>query len=430
MRTALRCLGPALLALAACEPVKQPPVQVVAMVQGSDGIYAPATVELSTVRDIVALDGDAARLIGDARILVDPGDPLLTAGGLTDEQLRQVFVKQEGVAPRASYVEKEGVLWPADFHSWNMVSTYYNFERAYRYFVDNNVTVSELQDPRTGSGATAYYFPSFTLKEISDQPEADNAIFFSAIRGFVVLPFDQLQDVPLSMNSGVVAHEFAHRVFNLRAYAGAAIPIPFTRWVSGITATTPANVLKGFDEGLADFHAVGASCGSPRGCDTRFLQPSIGADLTDPRDMAAANHCMTGQLRNAINTLQLSEFTRQGLEYQLGTILSSALYKVSYPYKHQTMERALLAAYDDNNGSTLGFRQIIELNADTPGNVTMAVLLKAILMHIGDPTLKGDACAAFMDQLQVPKDDLLATAGEGEACPTAAAPYVTCPVLP
>ena len=28
------------------------------------------------------------------------------------------------------------MLWPADFHTWNMVSAYYNFERSYEYFND------------------------------------------------------------------------------------------------------------------------------------------------------------------------------------------------------------------------------------------------------------------------------------------------------
>ncbi len=420
-------LLPLLTLLAACAPDKVAPVPVMAMVISNTGQYEPREVALSTVEDVVALSGTAARLVGGARIEDDSNDPLRANDNLTEEQLRQILVKSEGLPPRASYVERAGVLWPADFHTWNMVSTYYNFEKAYLYFQDNGVTVGETLDPRTGAGPTVYYFPSLSFQ--GRAPLEDNALFHSPMEAFAILPFKELQAVPLSMNGGVVAHEFAHRVFSQRVYGGASIPIPFqTSWVPEGGFTTPGtNLVKSIDEGLADYHAYGVSCGSSYGCTTRFLEPSVGAFAADARDFSDLDRCMDLPLRNAISGMHVGDFGGQGLDYRLGTLLATALHKAAGSTKRQTMQRALLAAYNDESGSSPGLRQLVNANAASPGNFTLAAVAVSILQHISDPDLKIETCNAFIDHLQIPKADMIAPAGVTVACPAESANNGTCP---
>lgn len=171
----------AALAFFGCAPETKQPAQVMALVRAAGsadspgGTYQPTQVALTTVRDIVSLDGAAAHLVSGARIVVDPGDPLLQLnnGALSDDQIADIFVKNEGSAPRASYVEKDGVLWPSDFHTWNLVTSYFNLEQAFLYFQDQGVPSQTLE------GLRVFYFPSFKLTALGQNELQDNALFFS-----------------------------------------------------------------------------------------------------------------------------------------------------------------------------------------------------------------------------------------------------------
>lgn len=414
----------ALLVCAGCEPAQTTPVQTMALVLSNQGTYEPKQVTINTLSDAVAVKGSVLSLVGGARIVVDPNDPLLATNGgnLTDEQLAQVFIKARGIPPRASYVERGNVLWPADFHTWNMVTTYYNFEKAFEYFQGVGVPAAEMEN------ATLYYFPFFALLDLSPNALVDNALFFSPVQAFMVLPFEQLQTVPLPMNFGVIAHEFSHRVFNRRVYEGRAFPEPLMQWSGGVSS--PAlNILKSLDEGLADWNAVGATCLSPYGCNTRFLSASLGPEETNARDMAMNDKCMTTGLRTAING-SVGDFTREGNEYRLGTVIASVLHHAAERTgQHAVLRRAVLSAYSDDTPGNPGLAQLISQNINTPYDFTLGAAANVILSHIGDGdselNLRKEVCNGFIDQLQLPKSTM-------PACPLSAAGNnpALCPVLP
>src|SRR5690349_6796907 len=94
MRT--QTIWPVALALAACAPTTAPPTDVMAIVKGKDGTYQPTQVQLTTLRNVVNVKGDAATLVGGARIVVDQNDPELQNGGLTDAQVEAIFLKGQG----------------------------------------------------------------------------------------------------------------------------------------------------------------------------------------------------------------------------------------------------------------------------------------------------------------------------------------------
>src|SRR5678809_1460939 len=116
-RVALGALA-VLAGLSGCGPQKQAPVRVMALIQTNQGTFAPKEISLESIGDIVALSGTAAKFIGGAKIVLDFNDPLIqaTGGDLTEEQIKQVFVKSAGSPPKAAYIEKDGVLWPTDFY--------------------------------------------------------------------------------------------------------------------------------------------------------------------------------------------------------------------------------------------------------------------------------------------------------------------------
>jgi len=406
----------ALAMLASCAPETQTPVKVRALVRSSNGVYEPQQVELKTVTDIVSLEGKVVRLLGGASVRVDSNDPELQAA-TTEEAVGKALLKKEGRPVSASYItDEQGVLWPADFHTWNLVTTYYNFERAWDHF-----TVTAGVRPEELTQTTAYYFPEFVLTDVSDDPQRDNALFFSPTKSFLVLPFEQVQSAPLAINASILTHEYAHLVFNRRVYGGSALPQAIQAWSrTGGIPTPGLNVLKSLDEGLADFHAYVASCDSPYRCNTNILATSFDGKLAEDRDLTNPRNCMTPELAEQMRISNFNTFS--GREYQVGTMLATALYKsIRTPADRQVLARAVADAYSDTNTAKAGFAQLTRDFVENQENFTLGRAVRAIVQHLppGDVDLKNTVCTQLATTLRIPVAEL--AAGQ-DACPASTNP--------
>jgi len=381
----IRLLASLFLLGLACAPSTAAPVDTMALVLGSNGSYAPQRVQLQTIDSLVAVRGSVATLRGGASIRVDSADPLLQTnnGNLSEEQLEKVFVKNAGLEPRGSFVQSNGVFWPGDFHTWNMVTAYYNLEQSFLYFQAMGVAGEKI------ANAKVYYFPEFILADTSTQPLKDNALFFSPIQAFAVLPFNQQQKVPLAMNSGVITHEYAHLVFNRLVYGGRGLPPAFLAW-GNFGVTPQINTLKSFEEGLADYHAHGATCASAFGCNSRFLSASLSETETDARDFAQGARCVTASLQGALLNSSVGTFSGQGLEYRIGTAIAASLHLAAggNSSTREIIQAAVLASYSDEDPLNPGIAQLISNSLSQPENFTMAAVANIILSHISDSTIR------------------------------------------
>lgn len=405
------------MAGAGCGPQKAAPVRMMALIQTNQGTFAPKEISVETIGDVVAMQGTAAKMVGGAKIVLNFNDPIInaTGGNLTEEQIKQVFVKNAGSPPKAAYVEKNGVLWPTDFHTWSMVSMYYNFEQAFKYFQATRVPVQEITSP------TVYYTPYFAFADGNgaEVEQKDNTLFCLPIKAFAILPWDQLQGVPLGMNQGVIAHEYSHWVFDQRVYGGRAFPQALTTW----SGQPQINVLKSLDEGLADFHAYGASCHSVAGCNTRWIEPSVDKETADDRDISKPR-CIDASLAQAVGSFSNEMFLQQGLEYRLGTIIAATLYQTSkrVPDSLDAVEQAVLASYSDANGTSPGMEQILINNLTNPNAVSVETLLNAVLAHTPSMEVRTEMCNRFIDQLKLQPQFM-------PACPNTAIGGTDCPAL-
>jgi hypothetical protein len=425
LRTVIAAIA-ALGLAAGCAPDTQAPVKVRALVRSSNGQYTPQEVELTTVSDIVGLKGTVADLQGGARIVLDPNDPGLATAN--EQTFVNVILKASGHDVTASYINQEGVLWPADFHTWNMVTAYYNLERANDYFR----TVGNVKGDDFAPVPTVYYFPDFIQTQVSQDPGKDNAIFYSPLQAFLVLPFEQIQRAPLPLNAGIMAHEYSHLVFNRLAYQGALFPEALVVWSS--TSPSPgANILKAFDEGLADYHAYGTTCRSPSGCDPRFLGPSFDgafAKEVDNRDLSRTDRCMDATLLNQLLSQDVGTWSGNGSEYRVGTMLATALFQAGESTsQREVLLRAIVSSYYDENVLTPGLFQLMKKYRDQQGNFTLAEASKAIISHIGDTDLRKAVCNQLMDHLQIPRDQLISGPTGSTVCPASAAGGTTCPKI-
>jgi hypothetical protein len=420
-------------ALAACGPNPKAPVKVMALVPSETGALTQQQVDLLTITNMTNLSGQVAQLVGGVSVVLDVNDPLQgVAGGLqnqTDEQRWAAIIKNEGMPVRGHFIEKGGVLWPEDFHTWNMVTTYYNFERAYTYFQGvYGIDPLELQHMKVLYWAD--YRP-YTTTSVTD-----NALFLSTVKAFVILPQESYQLVPIAMNIGVIGHEVAHRVFNFKALGDVGVHPALGAWTA-----LPFNLLKSMDEGFADFHGYGVTCLEPSGCRPAFLSTSIADSRTvASRDLSRTNNCLDETTRAAFVNFTPDMWVRAPEMYKIGSLWASALFQAANKAgKVGVMQKALVAAYDDETPRNTmkqeggpGLRQLINNNLATPQNFNAESVADVLLAHVTDPELKKNLCSELLTRLQL----ACTNGGSGlckeiPACPfTAVRDNNTCSRLP
>jgi hypothetical protein len=318
---------------------------------------------------------------------------------------------------RASFIEDDGVFWPVDFHTWNLVSAYYNFEQAYEFF--GALFTAAGQAKAQLANARIFYFPEMIITaDHPTEPVKDNALFFSPIRGIAVLPFDVLQQIPLSINPGVMTHEYSHRVFNIRVYRGESVPNVIASWSAG-NGGLGLNLIRSLDEGMADFFAYGQTCQSAAGCNAQFMASSLPAQESEARDLTVPR-CLTQSLYDALITALGSQFSDFGLQYVVGTVFANALYEASAgdPFALQQLQQALIEAYSDETPGREGFRQMAETFINTPAEFTIPRVANVLLGHIPAGALRTAACNEFQDRLQLTKGELSACPAESIDCGT------------
>jgi hypothetical protein len=418
-----RLLLPSIAALCACAPNPPAPVTVMALAPNDTGAYATVQVQLKTVGEFANLKGSVAELMGGNRVVVDANDPLQSLNGgiqnMTDDQRYEVLVKDKGADVRGNFFERGGVYWPADFHTWNMVSAYYNFERSYEYFVGvyDGVEPTELQKMRV------MYWANVRID--SPTPLTDNALYLSFIKSFVIVPFETQEMVPLAMNIGVIGHEVAHRSFNYRVLADYGIHPALTTW-SG----QAFNLLKSVDEGFSDFHGFGVTCGEPAGCRPNFLAVSVADQRTvNMRDVSRTDACMTENLRNAFNNNLPSQWVASTDMYEVGNLWAASMYQAANKVGNiGLMQRALHLAYDDDSSTTPGLRQLVNSNLNTQQAFNPEAVANTIVAHVSDPALKKELCNEFSTRLQLKCGAF--PCPEMPACPSTSGRQNFCPLLP
>jgi hypothetical protein len=395
----MRRFGFLILAVLAfgCGPNPKAPVRLMALVPNETGALSTAQVELKTIVDLTSLRGSVVQFVGGTRVLVDENDPIQNGNGglpaMNEKQRYEVLVKDRGFSPRGHFIDNGGVLWPADFHTWNMVSAFYNFERSYDYFVG----VFNGKEPSELLGAKVLYWSDVHLNSV--EPLTDNALFLSLLQSYIIVPFKTEQLVPLSMNLGVIAHEMAHRVFNHKVLADAGIHPALVGW------NGPAfNLLKSLDEGLADFHGYGATCIEAAGCRPNFLNISMeDARIVEMRNVARVNACLDEPTRNALNQYAPGQWIRAEEMYRVGNLFAAALYFAGNKTgKVSVVHKALIEAYDDANPDNLGLRQLISGNLNTPNEFTLERVANSIAGHLPkDTEVQRQFCTEVNTRLQL-----------------------------
>ena len=417
-----------LLLVVSCGPNPPAPVKVMAIIPTETGSYETREVQLTTISNLTALKGTIAELVGAGRIIVDDSDPLQrNLPALNDTQRFEVIVRDRGTDVRGNYLDRAGTLWPSDFHTWNMTTTYFNYENAFLYFQD---VLPPAAPPTELQGMRVFYWPEVRINTAA--PLTDNALYLSFIKSFVVAPFEKDQRIPMGMNLGIIGHEVAHKVWGKRVFDDQGIHPALTTW-----SLEPFNLLKSLDEGLADLHGYGATCQSLARCRSEFLSLSISDEAyAKQRDVARNDACVDEGLRAALKSFSQDQWVRGREMYLYGNVWAVALYQAGVRSGGElgvkSIIKDLLTAYDDESDDSngTGLKQLINRNVNNSMAFTPEVVAGIIARHITNVEMRRAFCGEAINRLQL--ECLNADCSDkmvGNPC-MGASPRTTCERIP
>jgi len=366
------------------------------------GVYELREAQITTLEDVTALRGAAATPIGNAEIVVE-GRRLANVS--TEKQFRDAVLEHPGGPVEAQFIDSGGVLYPADFHSLNLATAYFNFEQARAYAIERGMS------PDTLRGIAFYYFPDVRVFSRNSGRQVDNAAWFPLLRSFLLYPFDKAQDVPLAMNQGVVAHEYGHGLFHAEILGGAWIPDYVNAWCTsaGCSDERGIRMLDILEEGFADAWAVGVS-GDPRF--TRHSLYSHGDKrniahfVNDPRycySQAAFEQDI--HYTSGLST-EDADFWWGGRKYQVGTIVAATLYRAGRDEgtNFDRVMDALFASYRASGPESLA--AILENDATGETFGSFASIARAIIAAADDTPTRNALCGAWLDRFKIDPADL------------------------
>ena len=366
--------------LACGNPSSDTPVKVMVLVPNAKNMFEPQQKQLTRISNMSKLEGDVATFIGSARLLIDEEDAKQQSAE-TLEELKKAVFKDKGSSVHAQFIEKDGVLWPADFHSWAMTTAYWNLEQAFLYFQEayGGRDTTELLNLPT------YYWLDF-MESGKKASHKDNAFFHNGFRFMAILPFKELQTIPMSINLGVMAHEYAHFVFNARVHESN----PFSP--SHVSEGDAPFIMDALNEGLADFHAYGVTRRLDGKGNQNFLEWTLGKAEADKRNFADPTQCWS----------TLDELTI----YTVGTLFAASFYQAaSKANKLELMAKFLINAYSNNTPQGAhGIRE--HYIRSNPRDITFASVANVFLAHITDEDLRRRTCNELMDRFDFPKKAL------------------------
>lgn len=251
----------ALAFCAACAPIEGPVVvEAVVPDRDADGFSALGDVQLDTVLDLRAGRTERFDIRGGLDINLADFSELATTRASMVEQTRGDG--GDDVSPQMHF---DGERYVADTYETLFYFTMLaNFESAFA-FADDVGVVNRATSRAAEDHAVVGMFSSVVVSPLLPIPllSSDNAAYAPPLDGWLALRSAFQAGVPFAMHRGVIAHEFAHRVFFHSTVSD--IDGGFDLWRTGITDTDPSRdelraqmLLKGLDEGLADVFAITA----------------------------------------------------------------------------------------------------------------------------------------------------------------------------
>ncbi|OGQ91801.1 MAG: hypothetical protein A2289_10105 [Deltaproteobacteria bacterium RIFOXYA12_FULL_58_15] len=316
-------------------------VRVIDRIERS-GRFTTVDKPLPTLDSIDHVRGSVVEMFGGASIRIDSANPARDRGVNRD----QLVSHPESV--QTSWVKDGEVAVPTDIASLLLLSAYAHFERAAVYF-------SELDSIVTENSAPCFYDPHIPISDDLTVSTVDNAAYVPIADLFLIMRTEKLGDIPLALNPGVLAHEYAHRVFYYELWGAELADVEMD--------PLAANLLGAVDEGVADYFAARIVN------DPQFTSHSLDETAAAARDLSTPRQLEVAWLDG-------TKPTKSGVydPYPLGTVLAANLWH-------------LVDAIADLDTAVLAAQRSVRIDLSTHGfTYQVGDFEIALLQHLDEST--------------------------------------------
>jgi hypothetical protein len=368
------------LALCACGADLASPFSAVAITYDTNRqAYKLAQVRINTLTSLRHLEGSAGvvQAGGEYRVVTST----LRSSGVTPPSLRDAFAVALPAVVDLTWNTLNDIVYPEDFASLELLSTYYNMEKARAalsgWGLPDQPTVPVLAH-------------TLLTDDTGLSPLPDGELYYAPLAIFVAPAATPQEQVPAAFNLGAVAHAVVHQAIENLVWAGAVLPPTELSTATDAASITARHLVRSMSEGLADYMGVSVSG------DTHWFDHSLQLDA--PARALDFSHCGTPDMESA---LSVDDAQARYDPYPLGSVIASALWDEGSATTNENTARGVLAALPD-----LGKRA-----AANP--ISLGMVLDTLAAHAPADQL-GDLCGMLIDRfanLKITASDLPSCSG-------------------
>jgi len=325
-----------------------------------------AQVPIDTLTSLRHLQGSSGQVVAGGAFRVDTA--AILAPGATPDSLRRAFTVAQPAQVQLTWnvISAGGgdIVYPEDFASLELLSTYYNFEKGRSLLAQWGLTTLP---PRT-----IVAHPNIT-DENGLSPLPDGELYYTPLATFFAPAATPQEQVPAAFNLGAVAHALAHQAIEEQVWGGAVLPAPELAAGTDAASITARHVARSMGEGIADY--LGVSVAEDPSWFSHSLQKDAAA-----RDLSVT-HCGTPAMLDA---LPVDDASVPYDPYPLGSVIASALWDEGFSTTNQNTAKGVLAALPD-----LGARAALN-------PLSLAAVLDTLIAH-APAAQQGDLCGRFVN---------------------------------
>ena len=345
----MRRLAPLVLSLAlcACGADLASPFSAVAVTYDvTSQKFKLAQVRVNTLTSLRRLEGSSGDVAAGGTVRVSTS--AVKAPGATVAALRAAFVTAQPAQVSVSWNILNDIVYAEDFESLELLSTYYNMEKARKALSDWGLS-SLPKRPIVAHASLA--------DEIGLPPLIEGELYYAPLATFYAPAATPQQSVPSALNLGAVAHALGHEAVEELVWAGAPAPAPELG-----ASRVARHLARSLAEGIADYLGVAVSL------DEHWFDHSL---QREPAARALDQiHCSTPDMLYA---LAADDAQTPYDAYPLGSVFAGALWELGSPHL-QEISRGVLSALPD-----LGSKA-----AAAQGALTIPDILETLASHAPD----------------------------------------------
>ena len=348
------------LALCACGSDLASPFSAVAITYDvNKQAFRLAQVRVNSLSSLRHLQGSSGNVTAGGTVRVSSS---ALKGGASIDSLRSAFTKSPPSQVELSWSVLNDIVYPEDFLSLELLSTYYNVEKA------RSLVQSRWPDGVQFPQARPVVAHADVQDEHGLSPLAAGELYYEPMATFFAPVTTAQQAVPPAFNLGAVVHAFGHQAVQEQVWGGVAVSAPEA-------GSDPAarHLARSLAEGIGDYLGVAVS-GDPRWFD-HSLQVDSAARALDQIQCSKPEW---------LAALAVPDASAPYDPYPIGSLIAGALWEEASASTEQNTSRGVLSALGD-----IGTR--------AASGLTLPIILDGLAAHSPDAQ-RADLCGLFLNR--------------------------------